>query len=662
MTAVAKLRDLDSNTSSETEEQTGIFGAPLPQFDTIGGTAYEHLQDKYSYILVQNRNVPFRKNFIDGYNRYKASFLSDMREAKILLSPHGEAACYTMQRPRGGKVFLGKPIGDKVLRNIVLPNILASLKSLHEEGISYRAFSADRLYFSGETQEEVMLLEGFSVPAGLSHPFSYETASRAMVEPVARGEGTETDDYYALGMMIAHLMLGRDPIGGRSEQSFQQARMAQGSFAAAVSGSTITGAVSALLRGLLQDDPEQRWGYKDVLNWLNGELRTAAPGHNNWVMAQPVNLAGRTISDRRVLAAALQANPDAAAGLIRRQTYDQWVAQIAPGTEAHQALVNLLEYGSTTKRVEATASSPDPVLARFCSFLDPTGPVRFRNLTLMPDAIGPFFAAAYLQENKQKLANFQSMMSSTVWNSVMDIRALMAGPESQLDQMNSRVAWLKDSRQVNDGLERALYALNEGLPCHSQVLGDAWVSTAAQAMRALDKRCLSGSEGIKLDDSDLVAFLAARAPSIRPNALALASARPEARDAINLKIYGELHMLFGARPLPGLAQLFQARFKSRVAKLRSKTRRELLAQKIADAVEQGNISALAKLVNIDRLQAADERGYIQAKAKLKKVDRAIAFAKRQISANDPTAISKAAQVTSYLSVLVLLASLLVKVF
>ncbi|MEM9879418.1 MAG: hypothetical protein AAF862_09090 [Pseudomonadota bacterium] len=660
MSAVANLDAVDPNSQPEDDVASGIIGAPIPEFDTIGGTAYQHLQDKHSYILVQNRNVPFRKNMIDGYNRFKASFLSDLREAKIMLTPHGEAACYTLQRPRGGRLFIGKPIGDKILRTIVVPNILASLKSIHDESLAYRSLSAERIYYKSETQEEIMLLESFSVPAGLEHPFSYETISRAMVEPVARGEGSEADDYYALGMLIAHLMLGRDPIGGRSEQSFQQARMTQGSFAAVVSGSSITGAVSALLRGLLQDDPEQRWGYKDVRNWLNGELRTAAPGHGAWIMAQPVNFAGRTLTDRRTLSTAMQANPEAADSFIRRNATDQWVAQIAPGAEAHQAIVNLLEFGSTTKRVDASASAADAVLARFCSFLDPSGPVRFRNLTVMPDAIGPFFAACYLQDHKDKLANLQTLMSSNIWHSLMDLRALMAGPESQLDQMNSRVAWLKDAKQVNEGLERALYTLNEGLPCHSEALGDAWVSTAGQALRAIDRRCRSGSEGIKLDDSDLIAFLAARATTVRGYALKLASARPEARDSINLKMYGELHMLYGARPLPGLAKLFQARFRARIARLRGKTRRELLIQKVAEAAEQGSVHMLSKLINMDRLQAADDRGFGQAKARVKKLERAMAFAKRQISANDPTAIAKAAQVSTYFGILALLGSMVLR--
>lgn len=660
MSALARLDDETETKSGSGGAQAGIFGDPLPEFDTIGGSAYEHLDDPNAYILIQNRNVPFRKNVIDGYNRYKASCLSDLRDAKIMDTPHGQAACFILQRPRGGKLFGGKPIGDKTMRNVVLPNILGAFKSIHDEGIAYRYLSPDRLYYKSDVRDEVLLLESFSVPAGLQQAFSYEVVGRAMVDPVARGEGSQAEDYYALGVLIAHLMLGRDPIGGRSEQSFQQARMSQGSFAAVVSGSSITGAISALLRGLLQDDPEQRWGYKDVMNWMNGELRSAAPGHGAWILAQPVNFAGRTITDRRALAAALQANPDAAHSLIKRQTSTQWVALFAPGSEAHQALVNLLDYGSTTKRVDATANTPDAILARFCGLLDPLGPVRYRNLVLMPDALGPYFASNHLQGDKEKIGNLQSLMSGNVWHSLMDIRAVMAGPESQLDQMNSRMSWLKDARQINDSMERALYTLNEGLPCHSQELGDAWVSTPMQALRALDKRCQSSTEGIKLDDKDLVAFLAARAPSVRQHALRLNNLKPEAKDTLFLKMFGELHLIFGSPPLKGLARLFQIRFRSRISQLKSKTRRELLSKKVSEATDRGDLNALSKLVNIERLQTADQNGFSQAKMKLKKLDRAMNFASRTISASDPTAIAKSAQVTTYLGVIVLLGSLLIR--
>lgn len=660
MSALATLDDVTDEAAAASASPTGIFGDPLPQFDTIGGSAYEHLDDPNIYILIQNRNVPFRKNFIDGYNRFKASCLSDLRDAKILETPQGQAACFLMQKPRGGQLFTGKPIGDKTMRNVILPNILSTFKSIHDEGVAYRYLSPDRLYYKSDVQDEILLLESFSVPAGLQQNFSYETIGRAMVDPVARGEGSLTDDYYALGILIAHLMLGRDPIGGRSEQSFQQARMTQGSFAAVVSGSSITGAISALLRGLLQDDPDQRWGYKDVMNWMNGELRSAAPGHGAWVLAQPINFAGRTILDRRALAAALQANPDAAHSLIKRQTSTQWTALVAPGSEAHQALVNLLDFGSTTKRVDATANTPDALLARFCGLLDPIGPIRYRNLALMPDAIGPYFASNHLQGDKEKIGNLQSLMSGNVWHSLMDIRAVMAGPESQLDQMNSRMSWLKDARQINDSMERALYTLNEGLPCHSDQIGGAWVSTPMQVLRALDKRCLNSTEGIKLDDSDLVAFLAARAPSARQYALRLSTAKQEVKDAIFLNMFGELHLVFGSPPLKGLARLFQVRFRTRISELKSKTRRELLDKKVSEAAERGDINALSKLVNIERLQSADQNGFSQARAKIKKLERAMTFASRTISASDPTAISKSAQVTTYLGTFALMGSLLMR--
>lgn len=659
MSAVALADDI-TESDQDAQSSSSVIGNPLPEFDTIGATAYEHRQDRNLYILVQNRNVPLRKNILDAYNRIKASALSDLRESKVLDTPHGQAACFFMQRPRGGRLFNGKPIGDKVLRSLVLPSVLGAMRTLHEEGATYRFLSPDRIYYKSETAEELVLLECFSVPAGLQQLFSYETIGRSMVDPVARGEGVESDDYYALGILIAHLMLGRDPIGARSEQSFQQARMSQGSFAAVVSGSSITGAVSALLRGLLQDDPEQRWGHKDVMNWINGELRSASPGSGNWVMAQTINFQGRTITDSRALSAALQANPDAAYSLFNRQAISQWVLQIAPGNDAHQALVNLLEFGSTTKRVDATATTQDAVLARFCSLLDPHGPVRYRDISLMPDALGPFFASAHMQGKKEHIKNLQSLMSGNIWHALMDIRTLLVGEESQIDQMDSRMAWLKDARQINDSMEQALYTLNEGLPCHSPEVAGAWVSTPMQAMRALDKRCLTSVEGIKLDDVDLLAFFAARASSVRPFVLKLANLPVEKRDTVHLKMFGEMHQIYGSRPLKGLARLFQIRFRSRIAKLKSKTRRELLTKKVKETSENGDIFGLSKLVNIERLQAADERGFSQARAKVKKLERAMLFASRIISPNDPTAIAKSAQVTSYLGAFVLLGSLMMR--
>lgn len=663
MGAVAQSQDIEDVEPAAGRRGEGfaeIFGEPLPQFDTVGGTAYAHLDDEKYYVFVQDRNVPFRKNMIDGYNRFKASPLSDLRDVRILETPQGQAACYVLQRPTGAKVFNGTPIGDRILRTVLLPNIVAAFKALHDEGLTYRFLSPDRLYYKTEEHDEIMLLESFSVPPGLQAPFSYETIAHGMVDPAARGEGSEHDDYYALGVFITHVLTGRDPIGGRSDQSFQQARMNQGSFAACLSGNGITGAVSALLRGLLQDDTEQRWGYRDVMNWLNGELRRAAPSNNQWNMPQPVSLSGRTFTDQRALAAAIQANPDAAESLYKRKSTTQWAAQVAPGSEAHQALVNLLDYGNTTKRVDATVNGTDAILARFCSLLDPHGPIRYRSLCFMPDGVGPFFAANYLQGNAEQLSDLKSLMSGSVWHGLMEIRALMAGPESQVDQMNAKVSWLKDAQQISDGVERAFYTLNEGLPCRSKEVGEAFVLTAPQLLKALDRRAQQTTEGLKLDDKDLLAFLAARSPIIRRHIFSLSTTKPENKDSVLLKLFGELHLHYGSPRLKGLAKLFQNRFRKRVNTLRSKTRRDLLLKRIASVVEEGDVSTLAKLVNIERLAAADERGLLQARAKLKKLDRAMAFASRTISPSDPTAIGKAAQFGSYLGGFVLLGSVMLR--
>ncbi|MEM6833120.1 MAG: hypothetical protein AAF562_05795, partial [Pseudomonadota bacterium] len=551
MSAVAQ-REQTLDTEGTVDASYGeMFGEPLPYLNTVGGTAFAHRDDTNCYILVQDRNVPFRKNVIEGYNRIKASCLSDLRDFKVTQTPVGTAASYVMQRPGGGKVFNGVPVGDKLLRTVLIPDIINCFKTLHDEGLSYRYLSPERVYYRTDQQDQVMLLECFSVPPGLEMPFSYESIPNGMVEPTARGEGGPHEDYYALGVFITHMITGRDPIGGRSEQSYQQARMNQGSYAACLSGSNITGAVSALLRGLLQDDVEQRWGYRDVMNWLNGELRRAAPSGSQWTLPQPVSVAGRTMTDRRALAAAMQAQPDAAESMLKRKNTTQWVAQIAPGSDAHQAIVNLLEYGNTTKRVDASGNGKDAILARYCSLLDPMGPIRFRSLTLMPDGVGPYYAANFLQGNKERLSDLRTLMTGNVWHGLMELRALMTTDESQVDQMTSRVSWLKDAQHVADGLERAFYALNEGLPCHSNQLGDAFALTPVQVLKALDKRSRGTADGIKLDDKDLLAFLAARAPFIRRYIFSLSSIRPDSRDGVLLKLYGELHLQFGSPPLIG---------------------------------------------------------------------------------------------------------------
>ena len=80
MSAVAQ-REQTLDTEGTVDASYGeMFGEPLPYLNTVGGTAFAHRDDTNCYILVQDRNVPFRKNVIEGYNRIKATCLSDLRD------------------------------------------------------------------------------------------------------------------------------------------------------------------------------------------------------------------------------------------------------------------------------------------------------------------------------------------------------------------------------------------------------------------------------------------------------------------------------------------------------------------------------------------------------------------------------------------------------
>ena len=80
-----------------------------------------------------------------------------------------------------------------------------------------------------------------------------------MAEPSARSRGGVADDLYSLGVCVIFLLLGRNPVHELSTAEIVERKINQGSYAVLTSGARIQMNMMELLRGLLSDDPRERW-------------------------------------------------------------------------------------------------------------------------------------------------------------------------------------------------------------------------------------------------------------------------------------------------------------------------------------------------------------------------------------------------------------------
>src|ERR1700737_3063030 len=113
-----------------------------------------------------------------------------------------------------------------------------------------------------------------TAPASPIAPSARRTCSiatrRGMAMPPGRGIGSPADDLYALCATIAFLMFGKSAVAELSDEQLLAEKIGRGSYATLLGGARLAGPIIEVLRGLLADDPRERWAVQDLEMWLEG--------------------------------------------------------------------------------------------------------------------------------------------------------------------------------------------------------------------------------------------------------------------------------------------------------------------------------------------------------------------------------------------------------
>ena len=158
---------------------------------------------------------------------------------------------------------------DQVFYKVIKP-IVPALKELSNRSIRHRAIRVDNLYFTDATQQSAMLGECVSSPPGLCQPVIYEPIDAGMADPAGRGQGAPGDDLYALGVLIVVLLSGGNPVKGMSDEALIDTKITHGSYAALVREQRLSLRMIEPLRGLLCDEPRERWTMHELELWVGG--------------------------------------------------------------------------------------------------------------------------------------------------------------------------------------------------------------------------------------------------------------------------------------------------------------------------------------------------------------------------------------------------------
>ena len=520
------------------------------------------------------------------------------------------------ERPRGGSLADTRVRKDTAISHHDLPRrviepLAKGLRALERLGPAHRAIRPDNLFFVDEAREILVMGDCVTAPAGFYQPPLLEPLERTMASPAGRGEGGVCDDLYALGATLVLLLPGYSPVAEIGDEDLLASRIENGTYATLCKSMRIPIALVEPLRGMLNDNPEERWGLDELELWLDGRRPTPPQRRARRKATLCFPFAGLDHYRPRTLAHAFTRNVRDAAKVIRDGQLEHWLRRgiAAPG------LAKSVSKTAATDRVrqDRMRGSEDLLVAEISILLDPEAPIRYKGFSFMVDGFGPALAVSWLAGGDgQTPAEILAHGLPALWSAAQDNPDLRIGT---LQQRFSRLGAYVQRAETGYGLERCLYETNPGFPCQSPHLKTEHVADVIDLLPALDAAADGADPGAKLVDRHVAAFVAARfRHDSGPHLTALADPRAGISLAGMLGLLALLQWRLRTPPVFALANWVGALLGPVIETYHSVSTRREIEQEIGRKASQGSLPALYDLVDNRAKRQSDEQGFAAAVA------------------------------------------------
>ena len=577
--------------------------SPVPELDLLGATAFDatDLKNPTRQIfarICEPGVIPRVETMVQFKN---------MGDVRIMHALEWGPVFWTPEKRRGFSVFFDRPMGNPLMQTLderiepfklesiingVIKSAWDTLGAFARRNQVHRAIRPDNMYASGVDNSWIQFGDCVTVPPGWGQSPILETIEMGMTPMSGRGPGTIADDMYALGATTLFLALGYCPVAHLPAQQIVEAKATVGSFAALLGDERPPLGLRELLRGLLCDDPFERWTLEDLEEFLEGEQRRSVPIAKESRADRGFEFEGVSIRHNRMLAQAFGDQPVAASTAIRSVDFLKWVNRNLVDTDGDNPMSEVI-----TELLENTADKNDKFLpTRICQVLDPLGPMRFRGLIMFPDGVGAMLAEAVRTKNTDGIQRIAECIDSGVsldWTQNREDNLL-------IDQLSAkknikRVQQLLKTSTPGYGIERCLYDLNSFAPCMSPILDKAYVYSLRDLMPALEAVVRKTGELPGLIDRHIVAFIAARSKGQLD--MKLKPLEEDGGKAIGARIaivylFAFVQREYGPDTLPYLTKWLAEELRPALDLYKGRSLRDELTRKLDGVVATGKISRL----------------------------------------------------------------------
>ena len=579
--------------------------SPLVNLDTPSAKAFVARDRRESerdlFALVCNSELPIRSetaSLLKGADF--PGVMSPVDWGPVFWSPlERRCTIVVYERPRGGllvddRVRRDTAISDHDIPRRVIEPLAKGLRAMERLGVTHRAIRPDNLFFLDEARETLAVGDCVTAPAGFHQPPLLEPIERTMSSLAGRGEGAPRDDLYALGATIVFLLPGHTPVSQLNDEDLLQSRIENGTYATLCQSIRIPISLVEPLRGLLNDNPEERWGFDELELWLDGRRPAASRRRARPKATWSFPFGGRDHYRPRTLAQEFCENVRDAAAVIREGQLEQWLRR---GVDDPQLAKSVSKAVAVDRvRQNRMRGTDDLLVAEISILLDPEAPIRFKGFSFMIDGFGPALAVSWLAGGDvQAPAEILIHGLAGFWSAAQD------NPDPRIVTLQQRLMRLcayVQREEIGFGLERCLYEANPGFPCQSPHLKMEHVINVADLLPALDAAAGRAEPDTKPVDRHLAAFVAARfSHDSGPFLTALADPMAGTSLAGMLGLLAMLQWRLKISPVYELAKWVGGLLGPVVETYHSASTRDEIEREISRTVRQGSLPALRDLVD-----------------------------------------------------------------
>jgi len=622
-TQLPKLQTATNNSSpSSLNNRYDIYpGNPLPEFNSPSARAFK-VEDRMQpqlklFGLICIPGLPIRLSEIEkisgkvlpgnlnliSFGNINWPILKQKCLVLIFKSPLGQRIDKFFQSKQTQNI---KKI-DAI--NLIAKTGITSLFSLRERQLTNRSIRPDNIFFADADREEIVFGEFVTSPPGFDQPIVYETIERSMAGEGGRGQGTLDDDIYALGATLAFLLQNQFPFRGKSNEQIIFSKITLNSYQALVGKKLLTRDLSGVIRGMLQDDVIERWGFKELDTWLRN---------------QPVKLSKNVVPKKsrrafrfgevdhrnlKTLAYSMSTRRESALEVIKDGSIENWIAENFKDEELINPIAvakeNFADFAETTPHAD------ELLLSRVLMLIDPKAPITYKDISYMPDGFGSAMATEMLRGGNAEIYT-ESIINGIpdIWYTTSD--GTNPYQYTEIEFYSKMIGYLQKAGP-GFGIERCLYESNTGFACQSPIIVKENIFSIdflLQSLNAAEKRVDTKNSPI---DRHIAAFIAARSKADMDEPLSkLGDLDDTIKTLSMLKLLVDLQKTMNTGTLLGLAKWVGGLMGPVIKLYHSRAKRKEVEAAVPKIVRSGSLSELLSLLDNPLEKEKDEENYLTA--------------------------------------------------